>query len=147
MSSSPDERTFIFVKSNGVQRSLIGVIINRFENRGLKLIAAKLVLPTKAHYEEHYFEKKNQFYFDELVQSMLTGPVFAMIWEGTGAIQIGRKMIGNKYPDNSNPGAIRTDFSLEVKRSIIHASDSIESAEREISLWFKPYEITNYKRL
>jgi len=139
------ERTFILVKSDGVQRRLIGVVLKRFENKGLKLIAAKLLIPSKEHFEEHYIEHRNKYFFSKLIQSMLLGPVFAMVLEGTNAVKTGRLLLGETFPENSKPGTIRGDLSIELRRSVVHASDSIESAEREINLWFKPYEIINYK--
>ena len=140
------ERTFIMIKSDGVQRGLIGPIIERFEKRGYKLNALKLFSPTKQLLEEHYAEHKGKGFFNDLVNYMLMGPVVCMIWEGLDIVKTGRKMLGATKPLNSEPGTIRGDFSIETGRNIVHGSDSVESAEREIKLWFKENEIQKYKR-
>ena len=137
MSSEKDprlERTFIMIKPDGVQRGLIGPIIERFEKRGYKLNALKLFSPTKQLLEEHYAEHKGKGFFNDLVNYMLMGPVVCMIWEGLDIVKTGRKMLGATKPLNSEPGTIRGDFSIETGRNIVHGSDSVESAEREIKL-------------
>ena len=140
------ERTFIMIKPDGVQRGLVGPIIERFERRGYKLAALKLYSPAKSLLEEHYGEHKGKPFFEPLVNYMLMGPVVCMIWEGLDIVKTGRKMLGATKPLNSEPGTIRGDFSIETGRNIVHGSDSVESAEREIKLWFKPEEIQTYKR-
>ena len=140
------ERTFIMIKPDGVQRGLIGPIIERFEKRGYKLNALKLFSPTKQLLEEHYAEHQGKGFFNDLVNYMLMGPVVCMIWEGLDIVKTGRKMLGATKPLNSEHGTIRGDFSIETGRNIVHGSDSVESAEREIKLWFKEDEIQKYKR-
>ena len=130
------ERTFIMIKPDGVQRGLIAPIIERFERRGYKLNALKLFSPSKALLEEHYGEHKGKPLFEPLVNYMLMGPVVCMIWEGLDIVKTGRKMLGATKPLNSEPGTIRGDYSIETGRNIVHGSDSVESAEREIKLWF-----------
>ena len=146
MSDPRFERTYIMIKPDGVARGLVGQIIERFEWRGYKLTALKLFTPTKALLEEHYGEHKGKPFFEPLVNYMLMGPVVCMIWEGTDIVKTGRKMLGATKPLNSEPGTIRGDFSIDTGRNIVHGSDSVESAEREIKLWFKPEEIQKYKR-
>ena len=146
MSDPRFERTYIMIKPDGVARGLVGQIIERFERRGYKLIALKLFTPSKALLEEHYGEHKGKPFFEPLVNYMLMGPVVCMIWEGLDIVKTGRKMLGATKPLNSEPGTIRGDYSIETGRNIVHGSDSVESAEREIKLWFKPEEIQNYKR-
>lgn len=140
------ERTYIMIKPDGVQRGLIGEIIGRFEKRGYKLTALKLFSPKRELLEEHYRDLKEKPFFKKLVDYMMMGPVVCMIWEGRDAVKTGRKMLGATNPLNSEPGTIRGDFCLESGRNICHGSDSVESAEREIKLWFKEDEINKYQR-
>ena len=140
------ERTYIMVKPDGVQRGIVGDIIARFEKKGFKLLALKLYSPTKELLEEHYKDLKDKPFFPDLVSYMLMGPVVSMIWQGREVVKTGRKMLGATNPLNSEPGTIRGDYCIESGRNIIHGSDSVESAEREIKLWFKPEEIQAYTR-
>jgi len=130
------ERTYIMVKPDGVQRALIGNIIARFEARGFKLTAMKMVHATTEHLEKHYEDLKGKPFFPGLIKYMASGPVVAMVWEGLDAVKTGRSMLGATNPLASNPGTIRGDFALSVGRNICHGSDSVESAEKEIKLWF-----------
>ena len=140
------ERTYIMVKPDGVQRGIVGDIIARFEKKGFKLLALKLYSPTKELLEEHYRDIKDKPFYPDLVSYMLMGPVVSMIWQGREVVKTGRKMLGATNPLNSEPGTIRGDYCIESGRNIIHGSDSVESAEREIKLWFKPEEIQAYTR-
>ena len=140
------ERTYIMIKPDGVQRGIVGEIITRFEKKGFKLLAMKFYSPTKELLEEHYKDLKSKPFFPKLINYMLSGPVICMIWQGREVVKTGRKMLGATNPLNSEPGTIRGDFCIESGRNIIHGSDSVESAEREISLWFKQEEIQNYKK-
>ena len=140
------ERTYIMIKPDGVQRGCVGEIIARFEKKGLKLLAMKLYSPSKQLLEEHYKDLKEKPFFPKLVEYMMMGPVVCMIWQGREVVKTGRKMLGATNPLNSEPGTIRGDYCIESGRNIIHGSDSVESAEREIKLWFKPEEINEYKR-
>ena len=140
------ERTYIMVKPDGVQRGIVGDIIARFEKKGFKLLALKLYSPTKELLEEHYRDLKDKPFFPDLVSYMMMGPVVSMIWQGREVVKTGRKMLGATNPLNSEPGTIRGDYCIESGRNIIHGSDSVESAEREIKLWFKPEEIQAYTR-
>ena len=139
------ERTYIMIKPDGVQRGLIGPIITRFEQRGFKLVAMKLVTPGKAHLEQHYADLSSKGFFAGLIEYMNSGPVCAMVWEGDNAVATGRKMLGATKPFDSAPGTIRGDYCIDVGRNIIHGSDSVESANHEIALWFKPEELNNWE--
>jgi len=140
---STTERTYIMIKPDGVQRSLVGEIITRFEKRGFKLVALKLVHATPEHLEKHYADLKGKGFFNGLIKYMASGPVVAMVWEGLDAVKTGRVMLGATNPLASAPGTIRGDFALAVGRNICHGSDSVESADKEIALWF-PEGIVQY---
>jgi len=138
------ERTFIAIKPDGVQRGLISEIVSRFERKGYKLVAIKLVVPSKQFAEQHYEDLKERPFFNGLCEFLSSGPVLAMVWEGQGVIKYGRKLIGATDPQNSEPGTIRGDLAIIVGRNIIHGSDGPETAKNEINLWFKPEELVNY---
>ncbi|MFS7923715.1 putative nucleoside-diphosphate kinase [Helianthus anomalus] len=138
------ERTFIAIKPDGVQRGLISEIIERFERKGFKLVAIKLVVPSKTFAQKHYHDLKDRPFFNGLCNFLSSGPVLAMVWEGEGVITYGRKLIGATDPHKSEPGTIRGDLAIVVGRNIIHGSDGPETAKNEINLWFKPDELTNY---
>ena len=130
------ERTYIMIKPDGVQRGLIGKIIQRFEARGFKLTALEFQTPSRERLESHYEDLKSKKFFPGLIEYMASGPVCCMVWEGLDAVKTGRKMLGETMPLNSAPGTIRGDFCLDVGRNICHGSDAVESAEREIAMWF-----------
>ena len=138
------ERTFIAIKPDGVQRGLVGEIIKRFEQRGYKLVAMKLCRPGKEHLEKHYEDLKDKPFYAGLITYMNSGPICAMVWEGTQAVKMGRMMLGETNPQKSLPGSIRGDFSIEMGRNICHGSDAVESANAEIALWFKPEELVSW---
>lgn len=138
------ERTFIAVKPDGVARGLVGPIISRFYNKGFKLVAMKLLTPTKEQAEGHYADLSSKGFFGGLVKFFSSGPICAMVWEGQNVVLTGRKMMGATMPFDSNPGTIRGDFCVDVGRNIIHGSDSTASAAHEINFWFTPSEISNY---
>ncbi len=141
------ERTFLMVKPDGVQRNLIGEIVQRFERKGFQLIGAKLMTVSTELAEKHYGEHKEKPFFNELVEFITSGPVFAMVWEGENVIETARKMMGSTNPKDALPGTIRGDFGLTVGKNVIHGSDSKESAEREIALFFDEKELVNYEKL
>jgi len=140
------EKTFIMVKPDGVQRGLIGEIVARFENKGFKLAGAKLMSVSEELAKEHYGEHKERPFFGELVDFITSGPVFAMVWEGEEVISTSRTMIGETNPTEAAPGSIRGDYAVTVGKNIIHGSDSAESAEREIGLFFQDDNIINYTK-
>ncbi|WP_047375392.1 nucleoside-diphosphate kinase [Exiguobacterium sp. ZOR0005] len=130
------EKTFLMVKPDGVARGLIGEIISRFENKGYTLNRLAMLTPTKEIAEAHYEEHKEKPFFGELVAFLTSGPVVAMEWEGENVIAVSRMMIGKTNPLDAQPGTIRGDLASTMSQNVIHGSDSLESAERELSLWF-----------
>ena len=132
------------VKPDGVQRGLVGTIIKRFERRGFQLLGLKFVSPTREHFEKHYADLAGKKFFNGLIETMLSGPVVAMVWSADDAAAVGRKLVGETNPKNSLPGTIRGDYCIDLGRNIIHASDSQESAENEIALWFSETEIVSW---
>lgn len=140
------EKTFLMVKPDGVQRNLIGEIVSRFEKKGFQLVAAKLMHISQELAEQHYAEHKERPFFGELVDFITSGPVFAMVWQGENVIATARKMMGATNPQDADVGTIRGDYGIQVGMNIIHGSDSPESAEREINLFFKPEEILEYEK-
>lgn len=134
------------VKPDGVQRNLIGDITARFERKGFKLAGAKLMKIPAELAEEHYGEHKEKPFFGELVDFITSGPVFAMVWEGEDIILTARQMMGSTKPSEAAPGTIRGDYGVIVGKNIIHGSDSPESAQREIGLFFKEEEILSYDK-
>ncbi|KAJ4780923.1 Nucleoside diphosphate kinase [Rhynchospora pubera] len=138
------ERTFIAIKPDGVQRGLIAEIISRFERKGFKLVAIKLIVPSKEFAQKHYHDLKERPFFNGLCDFLSSGPVLAMVWEGEGVIKYGRKLIGATDPQKSEPGTIRGDLAVVVGRNIIHGSDGPETAKDEIALWFQPSELVSY---
>jgi len=141
------EKTFLMVKPDGVQRQLIGEIVSRFEKKGFHLVGAKLMKISTELAEKHYGEHKERPFFGELVDFITSSPVFAMVWEGENVIATARQMMGSTNPKDAQPGTIRGDFGVTVGKNIIHGSDSPESAEREIGLFFKQEELVEYKKL
>ncbi|XP_042391698.1 nucleoside diphosphate kinase 3-like [Zingiber officinale] len=138
------ERTFIAIKPDGVQRGLIAEIISRFEKKGFKLVAIKIMIPSKDFAQKHYHDLKERPFFNGLCDFLSSGPVVAMVWEGEGVIKYGRKLIGATDPQKSEPGTIRGDLAVGVGRNIIHGSDGSETAKDEIALWFTPRELVSY---
>lgn len=140
------ERTFIMVKPDGVQRGLVGQIITRFEQRGFKLVAMKFMQANEELLREHYSDLVSKPFFPSLLEFMQMGPVVPMVWEGLNVVKNGRTMLGETNPANSKPGSIRGDYCIDTGRNLIHGSDSVESAEKEIGLWFNPEELVLYKQ-
>ncbi|KAJ6943664.1 hypothetical protein NC652_009195 [Populus alba x Populus x berolinensis] len=138
------EQTFIAIKPDGVQRGLISEIISRFERKGFKLVAIKVVVPSKEHAQKHYHDLKERPFFNGLCDFLSSGPVVAMVWEGEGVIKYGRKLIGATDPQKSEPGTIRGDLAVAIGGNVIHGSDGPETAKDEINLWFKPEELVSY---
>ncbi len=140
------EKTFLMVKPDGVQRNLIGEVVNRFESKGFKLAGAKLMNISQELAETHYSEHKERPFFRDLVSFITSGPVFAMVWEGENVISQARGMMGATNPVDAAPGTIRGDFAVQVSQNIIHGSDSPDSAEREVSLFFDESELVSYNK-
>jgi len=138
------ERTFIMIKPDGVARGLVADIIKRFEQRGYKLVAMKMMTPSLELLNEHYGDLKGKPFFNGLVKHISSGPVVAMVWEGKKAVTQGRAMLGETNPLSSKPGSIRGDYSIDMGRNIIHGSDSVETAKAEIGLWFNESELQDW---
>jgi nucleoside-diphosphate kinase len=138
------ERTFAMVKPDGVRRGLIGEIISRFEKRGIKVVALKLMQMTPEMAGEHYAEHKGKPFFPSVVEFITSGPVAAMVLEGENVVSAVRTMMGATDPKDSAPGTIRSDYALTMSENIIHGSDSPASASREIGLFFSEKEIISY---
>ncbi len=129
------------VKPDGVERRLAGEIIRRFETRGLRLVALKMLHPSRELAEAHYAVHRERPFYGELVDFMISGPVVAMVWEAGDAIKLCRNMIGALKPFEAVAGTIRGDFTTEIQTNLVHGSDSLETAQSEIALWFKPEEL------
>mgnify|MGYP000935232589 CR=1 FL=1 len=140
------ERTLVLVKPDGVQRGLIGSIINRLEQRGLKLVGMKLMQLDDVLARQHYSEHVDRPFFGGLVDFITSAPVVAMAWESNGAVEAVRNTMGQTNPTASPPGTIRGDLGLDIGRNLVHGSDSPESAERELSLFFSDTELLDYER-
>ena len=130
------EQTFVMIKPDGVQHGLVGTIIQRFENKRLRLVRAELRQLTVEQAKEHYRDLATKPFFNDLIAFITSSEVMAMVWEGPHAIKAARSLIGATNPLESPTGTIRGDFALELDSNIIHGSDSLESAEREIQLFF-----------
>ena len=141
------QRTFVMIKPDGVQRGFIGEIINRFEKKGLKIVAMKLVSVSRELAEKHYGVHKGKPFFEPTVKYITSSPVVAMVLEGFNAIELVRNMMGKTNPAEATPGSIRGDYGQFIGRNIVHGSDGTDTAEFEINLWFKPEEISKYVRI
>ena len=139
------ERTLIIVKPDGVQRHLIGEIISRFERKGFKLAAAKFMKVSKPLAEKHYSVHKDKPFYNGLIEYLSSAPVMVMVWEAEGVINTARKMIGKTFCYDAEPGTIRGDLGCSQGYNLVHGSDSPESAEYEIPLFFSSEEIVSYK--
>ena len=140
------ERTLVLVKPDGVQRGLIGETVSRLERRGLRLAAVNFLQMSKNLAERHYAIHKGKPFYDSLITYITSGPVMAMVWEGPNAIAAVRQTMGATQPIDASPGSFRHDFALEVGRNLTHASDSIETAEAEIELWFNSADLVEWAR-
>ena len=140
------EQTLVLVKPDGVQRGLVGEVISRLERRGLKLVGLKLVQVDEALAGRHYAEHVDRPFFRGLVDFITSSPTVAMVWEAENAVSLARQTIGETDPVKSPPGTIRGDLGLNIGRNLVHGSDSAESAQREIGLFFQSQEILAYQR-
>lgn len=140
------EKTFIMIKPDGVQRGLIGEVIQRFERKGLQLVAGKMLQISRAQAEKHYAEHQGKEFFERLITFITSGPVFAMVWEGDRAVALSRALIGKTDALEATPGSIRADFAVHKNFNIVHGSDSTGSAEREIDNFFTSSELMQYER-
>ena len=138
------ERTFLMIKPDGVQRGIIGTIISRMEHKGLKLVAMKMIHIGEDLAALHYGEHKGKPFYDGLIEFITSAPAVAMVWEGDNAVEMSRTLIGATDPRKAVPGSIRGDLAVFMGKNIVHGSDSIESAGREIALFFKDEELCSY---
>jgi len=135
------ERSLVLIKPDAMKRGLAGVIISRLEKRGLKIVAMKMLQMEKALAQRHYAVHKDKAFFNDLVEFIISTPIIAIVFEGETAIEAIRQSMGTTDPVKASPGSIRGDFGLDIQQNLVHGSDSAETAEREISLFFSPKEI------
>jgi len=140
------ERTFVMLKPDAVQRGLAGEIISRLELKGLKPVAMKFMKIPRELAERHYGEHRGKSFFPALIDYITSGPVLCMVWEGENAVLSVRTIMGKTNPQDALPGTIRGDLAQQTGRNLVHGSDSVESAKREIQLFFNDYEIVDWKR-
>jgi len=140
------ERTLVLIKPDGVQRQLIGRILDRYEERGLKVIGLKLVQVDRALAERHYAAHREKPFFGGLVDFIVSAPLVALALEGPNAIMVVRAINGATRPHEAAPGTIRGDYALETAQNIVHASDGREAATAELALWFADAELFDYER-
>jgi len=140
------ERTLVLVKPDAVQRGLIGEILSRLERRGLKIVGLKLIWLDESLARQHYAAHKGKPFFERLVSYITSGPLVAAVCEGPKAIEVVRRAMGETDPSKAAPGTIRGDLALDIEYNLIHGSDSLEAAEKEIQLFFSAEELLSYKR-
>ena len=140
------ETTFVMLKPDAVQRGLVGEIVQRFERRGLKIVAMKMLWMSQEFAGQHYAVHIGKPFYEGLIKYITSGPVVAMVLEGTNAIEVARATMGATNPTKAAPGTIRADYGLEMGRNLVHGSDGPETAAFEIGLWFRDEEILNYGR-
>ena len=140
------ERTLILIKPDGVQRALVGTIVDRYERRGLRLVAMKLIRAERALAEQHYDAHRDKAFFAGLIEFITSGPLVAMAVEGPNAITVCREINGATRPFQAAPGSIRGDLALDTGHNLVHGSDSAATAERELGLWFAAGELVDYER-
>ncbi len=139
------ERSFIMIKPDGVQRGLVGDVIRRFEVKGFTLVGLKLLAVSRELAEQHYDVHRDKPFFGGLVEFITSSPVVAMVWQGDGVVASARKLIGATNPLSAEPGTIRGDFGVTIGRNLIHGSDAVETAQREIALWFQDGELAAWE--
>ena len=140
------ERTLVIVKPDGVQRQLVGTILDRFERRGIRIVAMKMMQIDRPLAEQHYAEHQGKFFYEGLVSYITSSPAVVLVLEGLEVIAAVRKMIGKTRPYEAEPGTIRGDFAQAGLRNLVHASDKLETAQREIALYFQSGELFDYTR-
>ena len=140
------QKTLLLVKPDGVQRGLVGQIVSRIEQKGLKLVGLKLMRVNQELANQHYGEHVGKPFFNDLVDFITSSPIVAMAVEGDNVVQVMRVIMGTTNPQEASPGTIRGDFGMTIGMNLIHGSDSAESAERELSLFFNSEEILDYQR-
>lgn len=139
------ERTLILLKPDCVHRRLVGSIVQRFEQKGLRLAGLKLVQASRSLAEQHYAVHKGKPFYDSLLQFLTSGPTVALVLEGREAVTVARNLIGATDGVKAPPGTIRGDFAISVQNNLVHGSDSTDNARAEIALWFKPEELVTFQ--
>ncbi len=139
------ERTLVIIKPNAVQREIVGEIISRFERRGFKIVAVKMILIARKIAEKHYREHLGKDFYESVIRIISSGPSVVMILEGEKAVKMVRTMCGATDPGQALPGTVRGDYGMRIGQNIIHASDSAEASGREIRIFFKDDEIVEYR--
>jgi nucleoside-diphosphate kinase len=139
------QKTLILLKPDCVQRRLVGAVLQRFEQKGLRIAAMKLVHPSRSLAEQHYAVHKGKPFYDSLLAFLTSGPTLALVLEGREAVTVARNLIGETDGVKAPPGTIRGDFALSVQNNLIHGSDSPENAAAEVALWFKPDELVSFQ--
>jgi nucleoside-diphosphate kinase len=138
------ERTLILLKPDCVHRRLVGAVLERFEKKGLRLVALKLVQPSRSLAEKHYEVHKARPFYESLLSFLTSGPTVALVLEGREAVAVARNLIGATDGAKAAPGTIRGDYAASVQNNLVHGSDSVENAGKEIALWFRPEELVNF---
>ncbi len=139
------QRTLVLLKPDAVNRRLMGEIISRFERKGLKVAAMKMLWMSREMAERHYEVHRDKPFYESLIDYITSGPIVAMVLEGENAIQVVRNLMGKTNGAEASPGTIRGDFSMSIQNNLVHGSDSEESAAREIPIFFSPEEILDYR--
>jgi len=140
------ERSLVLIKPDAVQRGLAGVIISRLEKRGLKIVAMKMLQVDEALAQRHYAVHQDKAFFNDLVKFIISSPIIAAVFEGERAVEIVRQTMGATDPSKASPGSVRGDFGMDIQQNLVHGSDSVENAAKEISLFFSQEQILNYTR-
>ncbi len=140
------QRTLVLLKPDALQRGLVGEIISRLEARGLKIVAMKMLRIDEALAKRHYQIHEGKSFFERLIDFITSSPVIAAVFEGEDAVDVVRRTMGETDPKKAAPGTIRGDLGLNIGRNLVHGSDSVESAQKEIALYFSPEEMLSYHR-
>jgi nucleoside-diphosphate kinase len=141
------QRTLILLKPDAVQRRLIGTLIGRFEQKGLRLVGLKFLQASRELAEKHYAVHKGKPFYKSLLKFLAAGPTVALVWEGREAVAVARTLMGPTDGTKAPPATIRGDFAISVQNNLVHGSDSAENAAQEIALWFAPHELVNYAQV
>ncbi|MBI2846713.1 MAG: nucleoside-diphosphate kinase [Chloroflexi bacterium] len=146
MSAKASQRTLVLIKPDAIQRGLSGAVISRLEGRGLRIVAMKMLHMDEAMAQRHYAVHEGKAFFKGLVEFITSSPIIAIVFEGQDAVEVVRRTMGETDPVKAQPGTIRGDYALDIGHNLVHGSDSLETAGKEIALFFNPGEILGYKR-
>lgn len=140
------EQTLLLIKPDGVQRGLIGIIISRVEQRGLRMMGMKFMRVSRALAETHYSIHEGKPFYDKLIDYITSAPVVAIVWQGNKAVDVVRQVLGATDPTAADPGTVRADYGIDIGRNLTHGSDSLENGRAEVSLWFTTEELVDWER-